>query len=65
VSVPQQAMMRDRDMYSNPSIFDGFRFVPKSDNNAPSSNSRLQEEASAITDASPSWLVWGAGKTVW
>jgi cytochrome P450 len=49
VCVPQAAMNRDAQYYSNPEVFDAFRFI----------------NSSRLTDAKFPWMIWGLSRAAW
>ncbi|KAI9643141.1 hypothetical protein NHQ30_008876 [Ciborinia camelliae] len=57
VCIPQRAMGFDSGNYKCPETFDGFRFA----------NDELEKSSASnqFTETSPSWLMWGLGKTAW
>lgn len=56
IAVPQQAMMQDERNYSNPSSFDGFRFVDPEG---------LSNESNRFSSASYTFTLWGGPKNPW
>ena len=56
ILVPQQAIMQDKKNYSDPSSFNGFRFV-----NAEG----LVDESNRFSSASYTYTLWGGPKKPW
>lgn len=56
IVIPQQAIMQDEKNYSNPSSFDGFRFV---------NPEGLVDESNRFSTASYTYTLWGSPKKPW
>lgn len=58
VCIPQQAIMGDPSLYNDPTVFQGFRFVNREDEENPTSKVRFSH---------PSWIFpyWGTIKQAW
>ena len=56
--------MNDSANYSNPSVFDGFRFVTKSEEVGVGCQAATKQ-TNKVSDVSTTFLFWGYGKEAW
>jgi len=61
VSIPQQAIMQDPEIYSSPQQFQGFRFVDWADNSSP----ELAASKSRFSHPGHMFPYWGTLKHAW
>ena len=62
VCAPSRAIMQDPAHYTNPTEFDGYRFMGKT---STEETTKLGADASRFTDTEPKFLFWSHGKRAW
>lgn len=65
VSVPQEAMWRDEERFAEPDRFDPMRFLKHANTTDQRADSASSEINSELTEVSPTWVLWGYGRTAW
>ena len=66
VEVPQQAMWRDGKLFADPDKFEPMRFLKIASKLSGSDGENvLPELKPELTEVSPTWVLWGYGRTAW